>query len=93
LKEAIKKELPQPAPAGTLPLESVKPSLSHRDLLNALNEFYQTANLDILEEEIDVVFDDWGAENLDERRQLLRRLHDLVESLQDIRARLTDLMA
>jgi hypothetical protein len=94
LKEAIDKALRvAPEDARAPSTASVERQAPDQDLLDALLEFYQTTDLDILEEEINVVFDDWGTDNIAERRQLVTRLHELLEALQDIRARLTDLTA
>jgi hypothetical protein len=94
LKEAIDKALRvAPEDARAPSTASVERHAPDQNLLDALLEFYQTTDLDILEEEINVVFDDWGTDNIAERRQLITRLHELLEALQDIRARLMDLMA
>jgi hypothetical protein len=61
---------------------------SYQDVLDVLQEFYTAIDLELIKEEINVVFDDWDTDNIAERRQLLSRLHDLLESLQEIRWKL-----
>jgi hypothetical protein len=55
---------------------------SYQDVLDVLQEFYPAIDLELIKEEINMVFDDWDTDNIAERRQLLSRLLDLLESLQ-----------